>query len=137
MGWDSSPKSIGVLEQSDFDEVAMEVALNHHEKWDGTGYPGKIDPLSTCIMHELQNSNSQVELKKGDEIPIFGRIVAVADVYDALCSRRSYKEPWDEERIMEEMKVSSGTHFDPDVIEAFFACLDVLKSIAKRYPDED
>ncbi|MBN2060308.1 MAG: HD domain-containing protein [Deltaproteobacteria bacterium] len=123
--------------QSDFDEVAMEVALSHHEKWDGTGYPGRIDPFSDNIMHGIGNNSEQPEPVKGEEIPIFGRIVAVADVYDALCSRRSYKEPWDEEKIMEEIRISSGTHFDPEVVESFFACLDVLKSIAKRYPDEE
>jgi response regulator RpfG family c-di-GMP phosphodiesterase len=63
--------------------------------------------------------------------------VAVADVYDALRSRRSYKEPWDDDRISSEMHNLSGTHFDPEIIAAFFSCLDVLKSIAKRYPDAD
>ncbi|MGD9077201.1 MAG: phosphohydrolase, partial [Desulfobacteraceae bacterium] len=63
--------------------------------------------------------------------------VAVADVYDALCSRRSYKEPWDEGRILEEMHQSSGKHFDPQITGAFFSCFDVLKSIKKRFPDED
>jgi len=104
--------------QSDFDEVALEVALNHHEKWDGTGYPGHIDPVS--------------------ELPMEGIIgLAVADVYDALCSRRAYKQPWDEDRVMEEMHSSSGNHFDPEVTEAFFSCIDILKSIANRYPDEE
>jgi response regulator RpfG family c-di-GMP phosphodiesterase len=72
-----------------------------------------------------------------NEIPLFGRIVAVADVYDALGSRRSYKERWEEDRIVSEMQSLSGTHFDPELITAFFSCLDVLKSIANRYPDVD
>ena len=59
-----------------------------------------------------------------------------ADVFDALCSRRSYKEPWDEERVLEEIRLSAGTHFDPEIVDAFFSCLDVLKSIASRYPDD-
>ena len=122
--------------QSDFDEVALEVALNHHEKWDGSGYPGHIDPVSKLPLEGYADSNGQYIPKKGNEIPLFGRIVAVADVYDALCSRRSYKEPWDEGRAMEEMQISSGKHFDPEIIDAFFSCLDMLKSIAKRYPDE-
>ena len=122
--------------QSDFDEVALEVALNHHEKWDGTGYPGHIDPVSILPQEGYMRANGEFSPKKEDDIPLFGRIVAVADVYDALCSRRVYKKPWDESRTMEEIQNSSGTHFDPDVVTAFFACLDVLKSIAKRYPDE-
>ena len=123
--------------RSDFEEVAAEVALNHHEKWDGSGYPGHIDPDTERPLPGFEGDNGQPQPKKGDEIPLFGRIVAVADVYDALCSRRSYKEPWDEDRIIEEMRQSSGNHFDPDLTEAFFSCLDVLKSIAKRYPDAD
>jgi len=121
---------------SEFDLLAAQVALNHHEKWDGTGYPGHIDPISERPLPGLAASDGSPLPKKGEEIPLFGRIVAVADVYDALCSRRSYKEPWDEDRILEEMRSSSGSHFDPQVIEAFFSCLDVLKSIASRYPDE-
>ncbi len=121
--------------QSDFDEISAEVALNHHEKWDGSGYPGHMDPATEKALPGHEGPDGQPLPKKGVEIPLFGRIVAVADVYDALCSRRSYKEAWDEDRILEEMYQSSGSHFDPDLIEAFFACLEVLKSIAKRYPD--
>jgi HD-GYP domain-containing protein (c-di-GMP phosphodiesterase class II) len=80
--------------------------------------------------------NGEPRPKRAEEIPLFGRIVAVADVYDALSSRRSYKEPWDEGRILEEMHHLSGKHFDPEIIEAFFSCLDVLRALAKRYPDE-
>ena len=123
--------------QSDFDEMALEVALNHHEKWDGTGYPGHIDPLSELPPESVVGANGRIVPKKGDEIPFFGRIVAVADVYDALCSRRVYKEPWDEGRIIEEMRTSSGKHFDPEIIDAFLSCHDILKSIARRYPDAD
>lgn len=122
--------------ESEFDEIAAEVALNHHEKWDGTGYPGHIDPYTEKPLPGYEGDNGQPRPKLGDEIPIFGRIVAVADVYDALCSRRSYKEPWDEDRILEEMHQSSGKHFDPEIAQAFFSCLDVLKSIKKRFPDE-
>jgi response regulator RpfG family c-di-GMP phosphodiesterase len=59
----------------------------------------------------------------------------VADVYDALSSRRSYKEPWEEERVLEEIHALSGKSFDPEVVSAFFPCLDTLKAIAERYPD--
>jgi HD-GYP domain-containing protein (c-di-GMP phosphodiesterase class II) len=123
--------------RTEFDDIAAEVALNHHEKWDGTGYPGYIDPLTEIPLPGFEGPNGQPLPKSGEEIPLFGRIVAVADVYDALCSRRSYKEPWAEEQILEEMKRCAGTHFDPQIIDAFFMCLDVLKSIAMRYPDEE
>ncbi len=122
--------------QSDFDEVSAAVALNHHEKWDGSGYPGHMDAATEKPLPGHEGPDGQPLPKKGEEIPLFGRIVAVADVYDALCSRRSYKEPWDEDRILKEIHQSSGSHFDPDVVEAFFSCLEVLKSIANRYPDE-
>ena len=122
--------------QSDFDDLAAEVALSHHEKWDGTGYPGHIDPVSGKPLPGFKGPNGKPLPKKGEDIPLFGRIVAVADVYDALCSRRSYKDPWDEGRIIEEIHRCSGKHFDPEVVEVFFSCLDVLKSIAERYPDE-
>ncbi|MBW1772397.1 MAG: HD domain-containing protein, partial [Deltaproteobacteria bacterium] len=123
--------------QSDFDEVSAQVALNHHEKWDGSGYPGHMDAATEKPLPGHEGPDGQPLPKKGEEIPLFGRIVAVADVYDALCSRRSYKEPWDEDRILKEIHQSSGSHFDPDVVEAFFSCLEVLKSIAKRYPNEE
>ncbi|MBW1797515.1 MAG: HD domain-containing protein [Deltaproteobacteria bacterium] len=122
--------------QSEFDELAAEVALSHHDKWDGTGYPGHMDPVSEKPLSGLADPDGRPLPKKGEDIPLFGRIVAVADVFDALCSRRSYKEPWDEERVLEEIRLSAGTHFDPEIVDAFFSCLDVLKSIASRYPDD-
>jgi HD-GYP domain-containing protein (c-di-GMP phosphodiesterase class II) len=123
--------------QSDFDEMSVEIALNHHEKWEGTGYPGHLDPLTEKPLSGFEGADGHPQPKKGEEIPLVGRIVALADVYDALCSRRSYKEPWSEERVLEEIDKSNGKHFDPEVTEAFFKCLDVLKSISRRYPNED
>jgi len=121
--------------QSDFDEVAYDVALNHHEKWDGTGYPGNVDPVCVTPLNEMAGEVDEI-CKAGEDIPLFGRIVAIADVYDALCSRRSYKDAWDEVHVLEEIRAMSGKQFDPEVVEAFFACLDSLKSIAKRYSEE-
>ncbi|MDY6973817.1 MAG: GAF domain-containing protein [Thermodesulfobacteriota bacterium] len=123
--------------QSEFDDVAAEVAFSHHEKWNGTGYPGYIDPISMRPIPGLEGPEGKPLPKREEDIPLFGRIVAVADVYDALCSRRSYKAPWDEGQVLEEMLRSSGTHFDPQVLNAFFSCLEVLKSISERYPDSD
>ncbi len=111
---------------SELDSMSLEIALNHHEKWDGHGYPG-------CVP-EIENAcDPQSPPKSGEEIPITARICAVADVYDALCSRRSYKEAWDEEKAFEIIRESSGTHFDPEVIEAFFQISDVLRAIREKY----
>jgi HD-GYP domain-containing protein (c-di-GMP phosphodiesterase class II) len=121
--------------QTDFEEVAITVALNHHEKWDGTGYPGHVDIFTGKPLLGQDTSSGEATAKRGEDIPLFGRIVAVADVYDALSSRRAYKEPWDEERVLEEMRSLSGKSFDPEVVEAFFSSLDILKALAKRYPD--
>jgi HD-GYP domain-containing protein (c-di-GMP phosphodiesterase class II) len=74
--------------------------------------------------------------RKGDEIPLFGRIVAIADVYDALASKRAYKEAWDEADIIKAMEQNAGQQFDPALIEVFFSSLDVLRSIQQRYPDK-
>lgn len=82
--------------------MAEQIAASHHERWDGTGYPHGL-----C----------------GDQIPLVGRIVAVADVFDALTHRRPYKEPWPLERAVAEVLASAGTHFDPEVVTAF-ASLD-------------
>lgn len=122
---------------SEFEKVAAQVALNHHEKWDGTGYPGHIDPYTEKPIPGFETKNGNPRGKKGDEIPLFGRIVALADVYDALGSRRAYKGPWPEDRVLEEIDRSSGRHFDPDIVGSFFNCLEVLKSISHRYPDQD
>jgi len=120
---------------SEFEKMAAQVALNHHEKWDGSGYPGHIDPYTEKPLPGFEARDGRPRGKKGEEIPIFGRIVALADVFDALSSRRSYKEPWPEERVLEEIEKSSGKHFDPDVVGSFFNSLDILRSISKRYPD--
>ena len=79
---------------------AAEVALCHHEHWDGTGYPRGL---------------------KGTAIPLEARIVAIADVFDAMRSRRAYKEAWTDERVITEMKQGRAVHFDPDVFDVFVA----------------
>ncbi len=121
--------------RSKFEKAAAIVALTHHEKWDGTGYPGQVNPITGKSIHEYEGKNSTIRPMKGEGIPLFGRIIAVADVYDALSSHRCYKEKWGEDRVLENMHKSSGTHFDPEIIEAFFSRLDFLKSIAVRYPE--
>jgi HD-GYP domain-containing protein (c-di-GMP phosphodiesterase class II) len=120
---------------SEFDEIAALVALTHHENWDGTGYPGYLD-MKTGNPSKT-DSNGRVQAMRGTEIPIWGRIVALADVYDALSSKRVYKEAWDEKRVLEEIKILSGKKFDPELVDIFFESFDVIKSISKQYPDEE
>jgi response regulator RpfG family c-di-GMP phosphodiesterase len=122
--------------RSEIDELAAEVALNHHERWDGTGYPGHIDIITGKPIPGLEAPDGKPLPKMGEEIPLFGRIVAIADVYDALSHQRAYKEAWDEGRILEEMHYSSGKQFDPELIKIFFSYLDVLKFFTNYYPDE-
>ena len=122
--------------RSDFDEIAAEVALNHHERWDGTGYPGFIDIDSGQALAGYNDDKGRPRPKKAQEIPIYGRIVALADVYDALSPKRSYKEAWTEEKVLNVIKEERSKHFDPEVVDSFFDVLDVIRSIAQRYPDE-
>jgi HD-GYP domain-containing protein (c-di-GMP phosphodiesterase class II) len=123
--------------QSDFDEAAAQVALNHHERWDGQGYPGHVDVASGNPLKGFERSDGGAKGKKGEEIPLYGRIVALADVYDALSSARVYKEAWDEAEVLSKMEENSGCHFDPELVEIFFSSLDMLRSIQRRYADED
>lgn len=120
---------------SDFDEAASLVALNHHERWDGNGYPGYINPFTGHPIIGYQLKDGKIPGKKGEDIPAFGRIAAIADVYDALSCKRVYKEPWDEDRVLETLKSERGKQFDPEMIDAFFDSLDVIKSVSNRYPE--
>ena len=122
--------------QSDFDEAAFDVALNHHERWDGRGYPGHIDVATGKALTGFISPEGKSMGKKGNEIPIFGRIVALADVYDALSSKRVYKEAWDESDVLTTIEKEAGAQFDPELIEIFFSRLNVLRSIQNRYADE-
>jgi HD-GYP domain-containing protein (c-di-GMP phosphodiesterase class II) len=121
--------------QSDFDTIAAEVSLTHHENWDGSGYPGWIDPTSGEVLRK--DTEGRAVRRKGDEIPIWGRIVAIADVYDALMSRRVYKEAWDENAVLSELRALSGTKFDPELIDAFFEVYPRIREIRERYMDAE
>ena len=101
--------------EGDIMELARIVALEHHEKMNGKGYPAG---------------------KSGDEISLEGRIVAVADVYDALTSRRSYKVAWSEKEAYDEIVRCSGTQFDPQVVEAFQRAYDRIDAVRRKYTDE-
>ncbi|GAB4336274.1 MAG: HD domain-containing protein [Desulfobulbaceae bacterium] len=112
---------------SDLDRMSLEIALNHHEKWDGCGYPGCVPELEKLPKAEGE------QVKKGEAIPLTARITALADVYDALCSRRSYKDAFEEEQVYEIIRDSSGSHFDPEIVDAFFEITDVLRAIRQKY----
>jgi HD-GYP domain-containing protein (c-di-GMP phosphodiesterase class II) len=121
--------------QSEFDDLAEMVALTHHENWDGTGYPGHVD-IQTGTPLEMDARGRPVG-KKGEEIPLFGRIVAIADVYDALLSRRVYKEPWVEDDALEELRRLSGSKFDPELIDIFFEILPSIRNVTEKYERRD
>jgi Response regulator containing a CheY-like receiver domain and an HD-GYP domain len=126
--------------QSELDKISADVALRHHENWDGTGYPGMVniwadDPLSAPPLECGPDGGSRK--LKGEEIPLGGRIVAVADVFDALVSKRVYKEPWDSNKVYDEIRAMSGTKFDPEIVTAFFEILPRIEEIRSRYPDAE
>ncbi len=113
---------------SDWDDMAAEIALNHHEKWDGTGYPGMLSDLDAG---QLVPGTG----KRGEEIPLSARIVALADVYDALTSKRAYKPGWSEEEALRALREQRGRHFDPEVTDAFFAIYEVIRAIREKFRD--
>ncbi|MBR9972503.1 HD domain-containing phosphohydrolase [Magnetospirillum sulfuroxidans] len=91
--------------------IGIEIAQSHHEKWDGSGYPDGL---------------------RGAEIPLSARIVAVADVFDALTSKRPYKEAWSTDKALEIIRADAGRHFDPDVVEALDRCLPQVLEVYDR-----
>lgn len=121
---------------SDFDESAAVVALCHHEHWDGDGYPGHIDTRTQQPLPGYGKEDGTAQGKRGEEIPLFGRIVALADVYDALSCRRCYKEAWSESEVLENIRSESGKQFDPELVEVFMDCLDTFRQIERLYPDQ-
>ncbi len=102
------------LGKSTFLHHAREIAHTHQEKWDGSGYPQGL---------------------KGDDIPLSGRLMAVADVYDALISKRVYKPPMPHEKAVQIIEEGKGSHFDPDVVEAFLHLEAVFRNIALTFAD--
>ena len=103
------------LSKNPFAEVGAVIAENHHENWDGSGYP--------CG-------------RAGDQIPVSARITSVADVYDALCSKRPYKPAFKEEEVLRMMRQAAGNKFDPAVCDAFEDSLDEFREIRANFRDE-
>ena len=93
-------------------KVASTIALQHHEKYDGSGYPSGL---------------------KGTEIHVFARIVAIADVFDALSHARCYKPAWPVEEVMKVMKEGAGKHFDPDLLKVFIDNIDVFTQVKEEF----
>ena len=96
--------------------IAKEIAYSHQEKWDGSGYPEGL---------------------AGEAIPVSARLMALADVYDAIISRRVYKEGMSHASAVHIISQGRGQHFDPDIVDAFLAILDEFQDIAARYADSD
>lgn len=114
MGYDVLLEATNELNDSPMVRIAADMALGHHERWDGNGYPNHL---------------------KGDEIPIGARMMAVADVYDALVSRRPYKEPFTHEVAVQEIIKGRGTQFDPDVVDAFLSIAPQLPEAYEKFKD--
>ena len=121
--------------QSPLDILARDIAFTHHENWDGTGYPGWVDSVNGTPIKEGEGEDGKALGKKGEEIPLLGRIVSLADVFDALCSRRVYKEPWTESDVLTEVRKLSGTKFDPELVNIFFEIYPAIKQIQELYPE--
>jgi HD-GYP domain-containing protein (c-di-GMP phosphodiesterase class II) len=115
---------------SAWDRMAGEVTLNHHEKWDGTGYPGRIADIR--VPRPVFGPG-----KAGEEIPFPARIVAIADTFDALVSKRSYKGIWDEETAFRYLREQSGRAFDPELVELFIGLAETIRAIQNRYADSN
>ncbi len=113
---------------SELDSVCREIALHHHQRWDGKGYPcaeqNPDDLVASCA------GNPGLA---GEDIPVAARITAVADVFDALCSARVYKEAWSDDRVLDILSSERGKQFDPEVVDVFFDLLDVIKAIRDKY----
>ena len=99
---------------SGFLRFARQIAYTHHEKWDGSGYPQGL---------------------KGEQIPLSGRIMALADVYDALISKRVYKPPFTHAKAKDSLREGSGSYFDPDIVTAFMACENAFRQTALKFAD--
>lgn len=115
-GYEIIEKAIANMAETGYLEEAKQMAHYHHEKWDGSGYPLKL---------------------RGEQIPLSARVMAVADVFDALMSKRSYKPPFSYEDAVKIITDGSGTHFDPKVVAAFVAAIDEVKAVCEKFSSDE
>ncbi len=115
-GYEIIEKAIANMAETGYLEEAKQMAHYHHEKWDGSGYPLKL---------------------RGEQIPLSARVMAVADVFDALMSKRSYKPPFSYEDAVKIITDGSGTHFDPKVVAAFVAATDEVKAVCEKFGSDE
>lgn len=122
--------------QTEYEKIAAQIALNHHELWNGTGYPGHVDIETGRVIPGYENGQGSARAKRGEEIPIFGRIVAIADVYDALSCRRAFRAALREEDVLKTLRSGAGKRFDPEMVDAFFSRLSTIRAIGQRFPEK-
>ena len=103
-------------ELGDFAPDVRRLVLDHHERLDGSGYPRG---------------------RRAEALRTLPRIIAVCDVYDALVSRRTYKEPWDDWQVLDTIRAGAGTQFDPTIVKVFFSIYEVIKAIRMRYAEDE
>jgi len=131
---------------SELDAMAADIAAHHHQRFDGTGYPACAGVPPAAGRRGLPNLSVQpgqpgsentegLRPLAGRAIPLAARIVGLADVYDALVSRRVYKPAWPDDQARAHIARESGGHFDPEVVRAFFSLGGVVRAIRERFPD--
>ncbi|MFZ2959607.1 MAG: two-component system response regulator [Candidatus Ozemobacteraceae bacterium] len=113
---EKAERMMGVDHTNSFLRYAREIAQTHQEKWDGTGYPRGL---------------------KGEQIPVSGRLMAIADVYDALICRRVYKEPLSHDKAVQKIQDGAGTHFDPTIVSGFIAVRNEFKRISETFAEAE
>ncbi|MDE5898131.1 MAG: GAF domain-containing protein [Treponemataceae bacterium] len=137
--------------ETELDKMCIDVALHHHERWDGadSGYPGAFSVADSTVQTAPEATAASAECKyeiggelsvfrplKGWEIPLAARIVAVADVFDALSHKRCYKEAWSLDDAFSEIEGGSGTQFDPEVVQSFLKIRGRVAAIVSAIPDD-
>ena len=117
---------------SGLDRLAGEIALRHHENWDGSGYPGGNDLQD----FDSFKDSSKIKGLKGEDIPLSGRIVKITDVFDALISQRCYKPAWEENKVLAEIEKNTGKEYDPLLVDYFFEIFPTIKAIRNKYTED-
>lgn len=116
---------------SELDLLCKDIALHHHQRWDGSGYPGKVSEDLSSVTELC------TEPLAGEDIPIAARIATLADVLDALGTKRIYKSPWPDEKILAFISDEKGRQFDPEVVKAFMEILDTIWAIRQKFRETD